>query len=75
MVPVFWFVPKGSSIVYPEAIVTSFLCLVSYRAHCGAIVAVFISEPKHAQDRGGHKTVMHRKATIRHNHSVHCSRL
>ena len=31
---------------------TSFLYLVSYRAHCGAIVAVFISGPKHAQDRG-----------------------
>ena len=39
---------------------TSFLYLVSYRAHCGAIVAVFISGPKHAQDRGRHKTVMHR---------------
>ena len=54
---------------------TSFLYLVSYRAHCGAIVAVFISGPKHAQDRGRRKTVMHRKATMRHNDSVHCSRL
>ena len=35
---------------------TSFLYLVSYRVHCGAIVAVFISGPKHAQDRGRHKT-------------------
>ena len=49
---------------------TSFLYLVSYRAHCGAIVAVFISGPKHAQDRGRHKTVMHRKAAIWQDHGV-----
>ena len=38
---------------------TSFLYLVSYRAHCGAIVAVFISGPRHAQDSGEHKSFMH----------------
>ena len=38
---------------------TSFLYLVSYRAHCGAIVAVFISGPKHAQGSGEHKSDMH----------------
>ena len=54
---------------------TSFLYLVSYRAHCGAIVAVFISGPKHAQDRGRHKTVMHRKATIWQDHGVHASKV
>ena len=54
---------------------TSFLYLVSYRAHCGAIVAVVISGPKHAQDRGRHKTVMHRKATIWQDHGVHCSKV
>ena len=43
---------------------TSFLFLLSYRAHCGAIVAMFFSWPKHAQDKGRHKTVMHCKATI-----------
>ena len=43
---------------------TSFLYLVSYRAHCGAIVAVFIGGPKHAQDRGRRKTVMHRKYLV-----------
>ena len=42
----------------------SFLYLVSYRAQCGAIVAVFIGGPEHAKDIGGHKTVMQRKATI-----------
>ena len=31
------------TIIYPEAIVTSSLYSVGYRAHCGAIVAVFVS--------------------------------
>ena len=31
------------AVFYPEAIVSSFLYLVGYRAHGGAIVAVFIS--------------------------------
>ena len=31
-----------SSIIYPEAIVTSFLYSVSHRVHAGAIVAVFV---------------------------------
>ena len=65
IVPVFIFVPKCfQRFFYPEAIVASLLYLVKYCAHCWAIVAVFISGSKHAQDRGRHKTVLHRKATI-----------
>ena len=44
--PVFSFVPSVS-IIYPEAIMTSFLYLVSYRAHSGAILAVFVWWTKH----------------------------
>ena len=32
-----------SAVIYPEAIMASFLYLVGYRAHGGAIVAVFVS--------------------------------
>ena len=42
IVPVFWFVPSVC-VIYPEAIVASFLYLVGYRAHSGAIVAMYIS--------------------------------
>ena len=31
------------AVIYPEAIVASFLYLVGYHAHGGAIVAVFVS--------------------------------
>ena len=44
IVPVFSIVPTClRRSLYPEAIVTSFLYSVSYRAHGGAIVAVFAS--------------------------------
>ena len=69
IVPVFCIVPTclfGS--LYHEAIVTSFLYSVSYRAHSGAIVAVFASGLSVAQDRG--KKVLHRMATSRHKLSI-----
>ena len=62
IVPVFPFVPSVS-ITYPEVIVTSSLYSVGYRAHGGAVVAVFFSGLSVAQDRGGHKTLMHGTAT------------
>ena len=40
IVPVFFFVPSVA-VIYPGAIVASFLYLVGYRAHGGAIMAVF----------------------------------
>ena len=49
---------------------TSFLYSVSYPAHSGAIVPVFFSGLRETQDRGGHKTVMHRKATAQHKSSI-----
>ena len=58
------------AILYPEAIVTPFLFSVSYHVHSGAIVAVFLSGLRETQDRGGHKTVMHRKATAQHKLSI-----
>ena len=48
----------------------SFLYSVSYRAHCGAIMAVFVSGLSMAQDRGRHKAVMHRKTTSKHKLSI-----
>ena len=48
IVPVISFVPS-ISIIYPEAILTSFLYLVRYRAHSRAIVAVFAWWPKHGR--------------------------
>ena len=62
--------PNWFSIIYPEVIVGSFLYLVSYRAHGGAIVAVFVSGLSVAQDRGRHKTVMHRTETSKHKLSI-----
>ena len=41
--------------LYPEAIVISFLYSLSYRAHRGAIVSVFVSGLSVAQDRSRHK--------------------
>ena len=58
------------AILYLEAIVTSFLYSVSYRAHSGAIVAVFFSGLGITEDKGGHKTVMHSKATAQHKSSI-----
>ena len=44
IVPVFCIVPKCfSRSLYPEIIVNSFLYSVSYCAHGGAMVAVFVS--------------------------------
>ena len=48
----------------------SFLYSVSYRAHCGAIMAVFVSGLSMAQDRGRHTAVMHRKTTSKHKLSI-----
>ena len=50
------------SILYPAAIVTSLLYSVSYCKHGGAIVAVFFTGLCVTQGKGGHKTVVHRKA-------------
>ena len=41
--------------LYPEAIVASFIYLVSYCVHGGANVAVFVTGLSVAQDRGRHK--------------------
>ena len=68
--PVFWIVPNCGSIIYPEAIVTSFCYLVSYRAHRGAIVAVFLIGLSVAQGKGGHETMAHRKALAVHKSSI-----
>ena len=46
IMPVFSFVPSVS-IIHAEAIVTSFLYLVSYRVHSEAIVAVSVCRSKH----------------------------
>ena len=71
IVPVFCIVPKFLlRSLYPEAIVASFLYSVSYRAHGGAIVAVFVSGLSVAQDRGRQKTVLHCTATSRHKLSI-----
>ena len=59
--PVMPFVPKCCSIIYPEVIVTSLLYSVSYRAHSGAIMAVFFSCLSVAQGKGGHNTMAHSK--------------
>ena len=56
ILPVFCIVPKSLfRSLYPEAIVTSFLYSVSYHAHGGAMVAVFVSGLSVADDRGRHK--------------------
>ena len=56
IVPVFCIVPKCLfRSLYHEAILTSFLYSVTYCAHAGAIVAVFVSGLSVAQDRGRHK--------------------
>ena len=53
------------AVIYPEIILASFLYSVSYRAHGGAIMAVFVSGLGVAQDRGRHKAVMHCTATCK----------
>ena len=60
--PVFPFVPKCCSIIWLEAIVTSFLYSLSHNAQGGAIVAVLFSGLRVTQGKGGHQTVMHCKA-------------
>ena len=64
IVPVFCIVPTClRRSLYPKAIVTSFLYSVGYRAHGGAIVAVFVS------GLGMHKTDAgtRQNATSKHN--------
>ena len=64
IVPVFFIVPKCLfRSVYPEAVVVPLLYLVGYRAHGGAIVAVFVS------GLGMHKTEAgtRQNATPRHH--------
>ena len=51
----------GYLILYPEAIVTSCIHSVRYRAHGGAIVAVFYTGLSMTQGKGGHKTMGHCK--------------
>ena len=55
------------AVICPEVILASFLYSVSYHAHGGAIVVVFVSGSGLAQDRGKHKGVMHRTATSKHH--------
>ena len=62
--PVFCIVPTCLlRSLYPEAIVTSLLYSVGYRAHAGAIVAVFVN------GLGMHKTEAgtRQKATSKHH--------
>ena len=55
------------AILYPEAIVASFIYSVSYRVHGGAIVAVFFfSGLRLTQGKEGNKKVVHRKAIAYH---------